>query len=112
MRPLFPVSTSESASGEALARVGADISEPLTVTVAVTGVDEDGAEAGPHPICAHVGRLPGTRCTAWYTAIDAASAYTGGAARHPRNPSAKWTSRRARRVAADLAARGRRAWRP
>ena len=76
------------------------------MTVTVTDVDEDGAEAGPHPICSHVGRLPGTRCTAWYTAIDVASAYTGGAARHPRNPSAKWTSRLARRVAADRAARG------
>ena len=58
--------------------------------------------------CFHVGRLSGTRGTVWqYTAIDVASAYTW-AELHvtPRNPSAKWTSRLARRVASDLAARG------
>ena len=58
--------------------------------------------------CFHVGRLSGTKGTVWqYTAIDVASAYTW-AELHvtPRNPSAKWTSRLARRVAADLAARG------
>ena len=32
--------------------------------------------------------------------------HVGGAAHHPRNPSAKWTSHLARRVASDLAARG------
>ena len=58
--------------------------------------------------CFHVGRLSGTKGTVWqYTAIDVASAYTW-AELHvtPRNPSAKWTSRLARRVASDLAARG------
>ena len=58
--------------------------------------------------CFHVGRLSGTTATVWqYTAIDVASAYTW-AELHvtPRNPSAKWTSRLARRVASDLAARG------
>ena len=59
-------------------------------------------------ICFHVGRLTGSKGSVWqYTAIDVASAYTW-AELHvtPRNPSAKWTSRLARRVASDLAARG------
>ena len=58
--------------------------------------------------CFHVGRLSGTKGTVWqYTAIDVASAYTWAALHTtPRNPSAKWTSQLARRVAADLAARG------
>lgn len=58
--------------------------------------------------CFHVGRLSGTRGTVWqYTAIDVASAYTW-AELHvtPRNPSAKWTSQLARRVARELSARG------
>ena len=55
-----------------------------------------------------VGRLSGTRGTVWqYTAIDVASAYTWAELHTtPRNPSAKWTAHLARRVAADLAARG------
>ena len=58
--------------------------------------------------CFHVGRLSGTRGAVWqYTAIDVASAFTWAELLvTPRNPSAKWTSRLARRVAADLAARG------
>ena len=58
--------------------------------------------------CFHVGRLSGSKGTVWqYTAIDVASAYTWAELRTtPRNPSAKWTSQLARRVAADLAARG------
>ena len=58
--------------------------------------------------CFHVGRLSGTKGTVWqYTAIDVASAYSWAELHTtPRNPSAKWTSRLARRVAADLAARG------
>ena len=58
--------------------------------------------------CFHVGRLSGTKGTVWqYTAIDVASAYTW-AELHvtPRNPSAKWTSQLARRVASELSARG------
>ncbi len=58
--------------------------------------------------CFHVGRLSGTRGTVWqYTAIDVGSAYTW-AELHvtPRNPSARWTSRLAQRVASELAARG------
>ena len=58
--------------------------------------------------CFHVGRLSGTRGTVWqYTAIDVGSAYVW-AELHvtPRNPSARWTSQLARRVAADLAERG------
>ena len=58
--------------------------------------------------CFCIGRLAGTRGTVWqYTAIDVASAYTW-AELHvtPRNPSARWTSLLAQRVAADLAARG------
>ena len=55
--------------------------------------------------CFHVGRLSGTKGTVWqYTAIDVASAYTW--AELHTTPAAKWTSRLARRVAADLAARG------
>jgi transposase InsO family protein len=58
--------------------------------------------------CFHIGRLSGTKGTVWqYTAIDVASAYTW-AELHvtPRNPSARWTSQLARRVARELAERG------
>ena len=50
----------------------------------------------------------GSKGTVWqYTAIDVASAYTWAELHTtPRNPAAKWTSHLARRVAADLAARG------
>ena len=55
-----------------------------------------------------IGRLSGTKGTVWqYTAIDVASAYVW-AELHvtPRNPSARWTSELARRVAHDLSRRG------
>jgi len=58
--------------------------------------------------CFFVGRLSGTKGAVWqYTAIDVGSAHCW-AELHltPRNPSARWTSELARRVAADLAARG------
>lgn len=58
--------------------------------------------------CFFVGRLSGTKGAVWqYTAIDVASAHCW-AELHltPRNPSARWTSELARRVAADLASRG------
>jgi len=58
--------------------------------------------------CFCIGRLSGTRGTVWqYTAIDVASAHVW-AELHvtPRNPSARWTSALARKVAADLARRG------
>lgn len=58
--------------------------------------------------CLYIGRLSGTKGAAWqYTAIDVASAFTW-AELHitPKNPSAKWTSHLAKRVASDLAARG------
>ena len=58
--------------------------------------------------CFCIGRLSGTRGTVWqYTAIDVGSAYTW-AELHvtPRNPSARWTSALAQRVARELAARG------
>ena len=58
--------------------------------------------------CFCIGRLSGTRGIVWqYTAIDVASAHCW-AELHvtPRNPSARWTSQLARRVAEDLAARG------
>lgn len=58
--------------------------------------------------CFCIGRLTGSTGTVWqYTAIDVASAYVW-AELHltPRNPSARWTSALARRVAQDLAARG------
>jgi len=58
--------------------------------------------------CFCIGRLSGTKGTVWqYTAIDVASAYTWATLQVTRrNPSATWTSELARRVAADLAARG------
>lgn len=58
--------------------------------------------------CFYVGRLQGTKGVVWqYTAIDARSSYLW-AELHvtPRNPSARWTSELARRVARDLAQRG------
>ena len=58
--------------------------------------------------CFHVGRLSGTRGRVWqYTAIDLATSYTWAELHTtPLNPSARNTSRLARRVAADLAAHG------
>ena len=58
--------------------------------------------------CFHVGRLSGSKGTVWqYTAIDVASSYTWAELHTtPRNPSSRWTSHLARRVASDLAARG------
>jgi transposase InsO family protein len=58
--------------------------------------------------CFFIGRLSGAKGAVWqYTAIDVASAFCW-AELHltPRNPSARWTSELARRVAADLASRG------
>src|SRR5439155_1367467 len=55
-----------------------------------------------------IGRLSGAKGAVWqYTAIDVASAHCW-AELHltPRNPSARWTSELARRVATDLASRG------
>lgn len=58
--------------------------------------------------CFHVGRLTGTAGRVWqYTAIDLASSYVWAElATTPLNPSAARTSALARRVAAELAARG------
>jgi transposase len=58
--------------------------------------------------CFCVGRLSGTRGVVWqYTAIDVASAYTWAELWvTPKNPSPRWTSELAKRVAADLAERG------
>jgi transposase InsO family protein len=58
--------------------------------------------------CFHVGRLSGTKGRVWqYTAIDMATSYTWAELHTtPLNPSAKYTSDLARRVAADLASRG------
>jgi transposase InsO family protein len=58
--------------------------------------------------CFYVGRLSGTKGVVWqYTAIDVASAWCW-AELHvtPKNPSARWCSTLARRVAGDLARRG------
>ncbi|HUE08784.1 MAG TPA: helix-turn-helix domain-containing protein [Acidimicrobiales bacterium] len=59
--------------------------------------------------CFYVGRLHGTKGAVWqYTAIDVASSY-GWAELHPgpvKHPSSQWTSALAKKVAADLAARG------
>lgn len=58
--------------------------------------------------CFYVGRLSGVKGTVWqYTAIDVGSAYTWAELHSTaRNPSARWTSRLARRVAKDLSRRG------
>jgi transposase InsO family protein len=58
--------------------------------------------------CFCIGRLSGTRGTVWqYTAIDAYSSYLWAELHvSPRNPSARFTSLLARRVASDLAERG------
>ena len=58
--------------------------------------------------CFHVGRLSGTTGRVWqYTAIDMATSYTWAELHTtPLNPSARHTSRLARRVAAELAAHG------
>lgn len=58
--------------------------------------------------CFYIGRLSGTKGTVWqYTATDVFSAYTWAELRvTPKNPSARWTSALARRVAEDLLARG------
>jgi transposase InsO family protein len=58
--------------------------------------------------CFYIGRLSGTQGVVWqYTAIDVASSFTW-AELHltPKNPSAKWTSELARKVAEDLSGRG------
>ena len=58
--------------------------------------------------CFHVGRLSGTQGKVWqYTAIDLATSFVWAELHTtPLNPSARNTSRLARRVAADLAAFG------
>jgi hypothetical protein len=58
--------------------------------------------------CFYVGRLSGTKGTAWqYTAIDVASAYTWAELRSTeRNPRARHTRELLHRVAAELAAAG------
>lgn len=58
--------------------------------------------------CFYVGRLSDTKGTVWqYTAIDVASSYLWADLHVThKNPSSRWTSRLAQRVAKDLAARG------
>lgn len=58
--------------------------------------------------CFYIGRLSGTRGAVWqYTAIDVGSAFTWASLYNtPKNPSARWTSLLARRVAVELAACG------
>jgi transposase InsO family protein len=58
--------------------------------------------------CFYIGRLSGTKGTVWqYSATDVFSAYTWAELRvTPKNPSARWTSALARRVAEDLLLRG------
>ena len=58
--------------------------------------------------CFYIGRLSGIRGAAWqYTAIDVASSYTWAEIHvTPKNPSARYTSALARRVAQELAQRG------
>jgi transposase InsO family protein len=58
--------------------------------------------------CFYIGRLSGTKGTVWqYSATDVFSAYTWAELRvTPKNPSARWTSALARRVAQELLLRG------
>jgi transposase InsO family protein len=58
--------------------------------------------------CFFIGRLSGTKGSVWqYTAIDVGSSFCWAELHTtPKNPSARWTSHLAERVAADLAARG------
>jgi len=58
--------------------------------------------------CFYIGRLSGIKGAAWqYTAIDVASSYTWAEIHvTPKNPSARYTSALARRVAQDLVRRG------
>jgi transposase InsO family protein len=58
--------------------------------------------------CFYIGRLSGTKGTVWqYSATDVFSAYTWAELRvTPKNPSARWTSALARRVAEELLLRG------
>jgi transposase len=58
--------------------------------------------------CFYIGRLSGTKGTVWqFSATDVFSAYTWAELRvTPKNPSARWTSALARRVAEDLLTRG------
>jgi transposase InsO family protein len=58
--------------------------------------------------CFCIGRLSGTKGTVWqYTAIDVASSYLWAEIHvTPKNPSARWTSELAKRVARDLSRRG------
>ena len=58
--------------------------------------------------CFCIGRLSGTKGTVWqYTATDVVSAYTWAELHAtPKNPSPRWTSALARRVAEDLNRRG------
>jgi len=58
--------------------------------------------------CFYIGRLSGVKGTVWqYTAIDVGSASTWAELHTTdRNPSARWTSRLARRVAKELSTRG------
>jgi transposase InsO family protein len=58
--------------------------------------------------CFYVGRLSGTKGVVWqYTALDAYSSYLWAELHvSPRNPSARFTSSLAHRVASELAARG------
>jgi transposase InsO family protein len=58
--------------------------------------------------CFYVGRLSGTKGRTWqYTAIDLATSYTWAELHGtPLNPAARYTSRLARRVAADLVSWG------
>lgn len=58
--------------------------------------------------CFFTGRLSGAKGAVWqYTAIDVASAYVWAELHLTLpNPSARWCSELARRVAKDLAARG------
>lgn len=58
--------------------------------------------------CFYLGRLSGIKAAAWQsTAIDVASSYTWAEIHvTPKNPSARYTSALARRVAQELAQRG------
>jgi transposase InsO family protein len=86
-------------------------SEPRPARVVEVGhiqADEPGELVQMDCFC--IGRLSGTKGTLWqYTAIDVASSYLWAELHATaKNPSAKWTSELARRVAYEL---GQRGWR-
>lgn len=84
------------------------VAEPVPEPVPPRHIEADEPGDLVQMDCFCVGRLSGTKGTLWqYTAIDVASAYLWAELHATeKNPSAKWTSQLAQRVALDLRSRG------